>query len=73
MQFQDEETALKNELQSLKETRAAAIAAAQKEKTINENKDFYCLILPSEDQGDIEILKNVVKRISKPRSILMAI
>ena len=73
MQFQEEETALKNELQSLKETRAAAIAAAQKEKTINENKDFYCLILPSEDQGDIEILKNVVKRISKPRSILMAI
>ena len=73
MQFQEEETALKNELQSLKETRAVAIAAAQKEKTINENKDFYCLILPSEDQGDIEILKNVVKRISKPRSILMAI
>ena len=73
MQFQEEETALKNELQSLKETRAAAIAAAQKEKTINENKDFYCLILPPEDQGDIEILKNIVKRISKPRSILMAI
>lgn len=61
------------ELDSLKETRAAAITAAQQEKIIAENKDDYCLILPPQDQGDIEILKNVVKKISKPRSILMAI
>lgn len=62
-----------NELKSLQETRAAAIAAAQKEKEIQENKDDYCLILPVQDQNDIEILRNVVKKISKPRSILMAI
>lgn len=62
-----------NELKSLQETRAAVIAAAQKEKEIQENKDDYCLILPVQDQNDIEILRNVVKKISKPRSILMAI
>lgn len=62
-----------NELKSLQETRAAVIAAARKEKEIQENKDDYCLILPVQDQNDIEILRNVIKKISKPRSILMAI
>ena len=62
-----------DKLKSLQETRTAAIAAAQKEKEIQENKDDYCLILPVQDQNDIEILRNVVKKISKPRSILMAI
>lgn len=63
----------KNELKSLQETRAAVIAAAQKEKEIQENKDDYCLILPIEYSNDIKILRGVVKQIAKPRSILMAI
>ena len=63
----------KKELDSLKETRIAAISAAQQEKNISENKDFYCLKLPPQYQGDIEILKNILPKISKPRSILMAI
>lgn len=71
--IQEEEKKLRNELQSLKETRAAAIAAAQQEKIIKENKDFYCLILSADEQGDVEILKGIVRKISKPRSILMAI
>lgn len=62
-----------NELKSLQETRAAAIAAARKEKEIQENKNDYCLILPIEESNDIEILRGIVKRIAKPRSILMAI
>ena len=62
-----------NELKSLQETRAAAIAAMQKEKEIQENKNDYCLILPIEESNDIEILRGVIKRIAKPRSILMAI
>lgn len=62
-----------DELKSLQETRAAAITAAQQEKHIQENKDFYCLILPQEELGDVNILRGVAKRISKPRSILMAI
>ena len=63
----------KEELKSLQETRAAAITAAQQEKHIQENKDYYCLILPQEELGDVNILRGVAKRISKPRSILMAI
>lgn len=62
-----------DELKSLQETRTAAITAAQKEKEIQDNKDDYCLILPREEMGDIEILRGVVKKIAKPRSILMAI
>lgn len=64
---------VKNELQSLKDIKAATIAAAQKEKEIQENKDDYCLILPIEYSNDIKILQGVVKQIAKPRSILMAI
>lgn len=62
-----------NELKSLQETRAAAITAAQKEKQIQENKNDYCLILPREESSDVEILRGVIKKIAKPRSILMAI
>lgn len=62
-----------NELESLKNTKAAAIAAAQKEKQIQENKEDYCLILPIEERNDVNILRGVVKKIAKPRSILMAI
>ena len=72
-QLIQEKEEIQKELKSLKEPRAAAISAAQQEKNISENKDFYCLILPPQDQSDIEILKNVIKKISKPRSILMAI
>ena len=63
----------KNELKSLQETRTAAIAAAQKEKEIQDNKNDYCLILPREEASDVEILRGILKKIAKPRSILMAI
>ena len=79
-QLREEENALEEEIQntqkellSLKETRAAAIAAAQQEKNISENKDFYCLILPPQELGDVNTLKGIVNKISKPRAILMAI
>ena len=61
------------ELQSLKDTKIAAIAAAQKEKEIQDNKEDYCLILPIEYSNDVKILRGVAKQIAKPRSILMAI
>lgn len=79
-QLKEEENALKEEIQntqkellSLKETRAAAIAAAQQEKNVSENKDFYCLILPPQELGDVNTLKGIVNKISKPRAVLMAI
>ena len=61
------------ELQSLKDTKIAAIAAAQKEKEIQKSKNDYCLILPIEYSNDIKILRGVAGQIAKPRSILMAI
>jgi hypothetical protein len=63
----------KNELESLQKTRAAAIAAAKREKEITESKDDYCLILPTEYKNDVRILQSVSGQIAKPRSILMAI
>jgi hypothetical protein len=63
----------KEQLESLKATRAAAIEAAQQEKNVQENKDYYCLILPQEELSDINILRGVAKRISKPRAIGMCI
>lgn len=63
----------KEQLESLKATRAAAIEAAKREKEIQEDKDNYCLILPIEYKNDVKILRSVSEQIAKPRSILMAI
>ena len=68
-----EKDQVQTELNSLKATRAAAIAAAYQEKNVNNNKDFYCLTLSSQDLNDVNILREVVKRISKPRAILTCI
>lgn len=72
-QLNNEINSIREELDSLKATRAAAIEAARKEKNIQENKDDYCLILPREDRKDISILRDVRERISKPRAISMVI
>ena len=71
--LQNEIEKIQKELNSLKATKNAAIAAAQKEKEIQQNKDFYCLIIPKEEKRDIEILKNVKYQISKPRAVSMII
>lgn len=64
---------LEKELESLKNTKAAAIAAAKREKEIQDNKNDYCLTLPIEYRNDIKILQGVANQIAKPRSVLMAI
>lgn len=64
---------LEKELESLKNTKAAAIAAAKREKEIQDNKNDYCLTLPIEYNNDVKILRGIIKKITKPRSILMAI
>lgn len=61
------------ELDSLKATKAATIKAAQQEQQIQENKDFYTLNVPKEEQRDIAILEDTKLRISKPRAISMVI
>jgi len=64
---------LEKELESLKNTKAAAIAAAKREKEIQDNKNDYCLTLPIEYSNDVKILNGVANQIAKPRSILMTI
>ena len=60
-------------LESLKQTRAAAIEAARKEQVVSDNKDEYRLILAENELSDVIILQDAAKKISKPRSIYMAI
>ncbi len=64
---------LLKDIESIKETRRAAIASRQQELTVEENKENYSLILPREEERDIPILREVQYKISKPRTIAMAI
>lgn len=78
--YEQQKISIKNEIQtlqkdldSIKETRRAAIASRNKELTIEQNKDEYTLILPREEERDIPILREVQYKISKPRVVAMAI
>lgn len=72
-EYADELDKIKNELDSLRATKFAAIEAARKEALINKKQEDYCLRIPEEEQNDISILKNVKNRITKPRAISMVI
>lgn len=61
------------QLESLKQTKAAAIEAARKEQMISNNKDEYRLILPREERRDVDVLLDAKEKISKPRVAAMAI
>lgn len=61
------------QLESLKQTKAAAIEAARKEQMISDNKDEYRLTLPKEEKRDVDILLDAKEKISKPRVAAMAI
>ena len=71
--MQNELNSIKEELDSLKSTKAAAIEAARKEQEITDNKDAYCLILPIDEERDISLLREVQNKVSKPRAVAMCI
>lgn len=71
--YKEELDTLKQDIESIKETRRAAIASRNKELIVEQNKDDYTLILPREEERDIPILREVQYKISKPRTIAMAI
>lgn len=73
IQYAEEEEKEKQELESLRATKAAAIDAARKERLINQKQEDYCLRLPVEEQNDVAILKSIRNRISKPRAVSMVI
>ena len=72
-QYKNQIVQVKEELDSYKATKAAAIEAARKEQTVKDNKKEYSLLLSGADEGDIIILQEVQRKISKPRTIAMAI
>jgi len=72
-EYADELDKMRDELESLRATKAAAIEAARKEEMINKNQEDYCLRIPVEEQNDVSILKSVRNRITKPRAVSMVI
>ena len=61
------------DLEKLKQTRAATMEAARKEKEIEENFQFYSLSIESKDRNDIQILERVKKELNNPRILSMLI
>jgi hypothetical protein len=61
------------DLEKLKQTRAAAMEAARKEKEIEENFQFYSLSIESKDRNDIQTLERVKKELNNPRILSMLI
>lgn len=60
-------------LYSLQRQKAATIEAFQREKSIQEQKDLYRIVLSDIDKQDIEFLRSIQYRISKPRLVSMLI
>ena len=58
---------------SLQRQKAATIEAFQREKSIQEQKDLYRIVLSDIDKQDIEFLRSIQYRISKPRLVSMLI
>lgn len=73
LQRQEEINAINEELASLKATKAATIEAFQKERAIQEEADAYRLNISRADAADIELLRTVQERLSKPRILSMLI
>lgn len=64
---------IKKDLDTLRNTRAAAQEALLKEKQIKEQLDFYCLHISPEEQDDILTLERVKTKLHQPRILCMLI
>lgn len=64
---------IKAELEKLKATKAAAIKAFQREQAIKDHQDSYRLKLSEEEESDIQLLRSIQYRLSKPRILAMLI
>lgn len=65
--------ALQKELNSIKATRDAAIAALIKEKEIQEKLSFYCLSPKTSDISDVQALERIKPQLNNPRVLSMLI
>ena len=68
-----ESNKMKQELEKIRSTRAAAQEALLKEKEIKEQLNFYCLTLTQEEKDDISALEKVKIKLHYPRILCMLI
>lgn len=61
------------DLDKMKQTRAAALEAQRKEKEIEENTQFYSVTIDAKDRNDIQILGRVKQDLNNPRILSMLI
>lgn len=64
---------LSSQVESLRATKAATIAAFQKEEAIRNQADAYRLNIPENEIADIKVLRSIQDRLSKPRILSMLI
>lgn len=64
---------IKEDLDKIRSTKAAAIEAQLKEKEIEENNDFYRLSLDEVERREIKIIKSIEDMVRDPRPIRMLI
>lgn len=64
---------IREELEKIRATRAAAIEANLREKEIENNISFYCLEISDADKADIAKLESLKPSLNKPRVLSMLI
>lgn len=64
---------VQKELDSIKATRTAAIQAQTREKEIEEQLSFYCLILADSELRDIAVLESIKSKLVNPRILSMLV
>ena len=69
----EEENQIKQDLESLKATRAATIQAKIKEEEIKNNVEFYCLTPKKSEIVDIRTLEKIKSELNNPRILSMLI
>lgn len=64
---------LKNELEKISATRAAAMEAQLKEQEIKDKQSFYCPQVPEADLKDAKTLRDIEYKLNNPRILRMLI
>lgn len=64
---------INQDLDKIKQAKAAAIEAQAKEQQVKEDLSFYCLQINPADLVDIQLLESIKPRLSKPRILSMLI
>ena len=64
---------VKEQLEKIRATRAAAVDAQKREQEIKDNIYFYCLQIPEEDKKEISIIKDIEYKLRDPRPVRMLI